>query len=144
MHALPHHYTVTSSIQPDGDAQLVSGDLPPLASLPPKEFGGPGDRWSPEGLFAASVVDCFVLNFKAIAEASKLEWTSLDAKTEGVLDRSDGKMKFVSMTTTARLVAPTGTDIDRAKRMLEKAEATCPISNTLNCEHRLIIEVSLA
>ena len=144
MHPLPHHYVVTSSLQPDGEAQLTSGELPALGSMPPKEFGGPGDRWSPEGLFAASVLDCFVLNFRAIAAASKLAWTSLEAKTEGVLDRADGKMKFVRIETTATLVAPAGTDVDRATRMLEKAEATCPISNTLNCEHRLFIEISLA
>jgi organic hydroperoxide reductase OsmC/OhrA len=59
------------SIRPTGAAQLTSGDLPALASLPPKEFGGPGDQWSPEGLFAASIVDCFMLNFQVIAGVSK-------------------------------------------------------------------------
>jgi uncharacterized OsmC-like protein len=53
-------------------------------------------------------------------------------------------MKFVRVETTAKLVVPVGTDLDRAKRMLEKAEVTCPISNTLNCEHHLVIDICLA
>ena len=37
----------------------------------------------------------------------------------------------------ADLVVPAGTDVDTALRLLRKAEQTCLITNTLNCERHL-------
>jgi hypothetical protein len=58
-----------------------------------------------------------------------------------VLDRTEGKMRFIRIHTHAKLRAASGTDWERAKRLLEKAEATCPISNSLNCQRELTVEV---
>jgi organic hydroperoxide reductase OsmC/OhrA len=65
MKSFPHIYNVTASAMPDGDVELTADRLPFLLSAPPAEFGGPGDRWSPETLLAAAVGDCFVLTFRA-------------------------------------------------------------------------------
>jgi organic hydroperoxide reductase OsmC/OhrA len=94
MHPFPHHYIVDAAVRPDGDVPLAAEGMRVIESAPPKEFGGPGNQWSPEGLLTASVADCFVLNFRAIAAASKFAWTHLDARTQGTLDRVDGKMRF--------------------------------------------------
>jgi peroxiredoxin-like protein len=141
MDSFPHHYSVDTSVSPQSEALLSADGVSTIASLPPRQFGGPGDHWPPEELLVASVAGCFALNFKAIAAASKFTWTSLDARTEGVLDRIEGKMRFVRIHTHAKLSAPAGADWERAKRLLEKAEATCPISNTLNCPRELTVEV---
>jgi organic hydroperoxide reductase OsmC/OhrA len=34
-----------------------------------------------------------------------------------------------------------GADWERAQRLLEKAEATCPSSNSLNCQRELTVAV---
>ena len=67
MHPFPHHYSVAAKADTQGDVALEGERLPPIASAPPTEFGGPGDRWSPETLFVAAVADCFVLTFRGIA-----------------------------------------------------------------------------
>jgi organic hydroperoxide reductase OsmC/OhrA len=67
MQPFPHHYSVIAKADTQGDVALAGDRLPPIPSAPPTEFGGPGDRWSPETLFVAAVADCFVLTFRGIA-----------------------------------------------------------------------------
>ena len=141
MHPFPHQYTVNAIVRPDGDVPLSAAGMRVIESAPPKEFDGPGNQWSPEGLFTASVADCFALNFRAIATASKFAWTSLDARTQGTLDRVEGKMRFTRFDTHAKLTVPVGADVERAKKLMEKAEATCLVSNSLNSERYLTVDV---
>ncbi len=143
MHPFPHHYVVDASARPDGDVPLSAEGMRIIESAPPKEFDGPGNQWSPEGLLTASVADCFVLGFRAIAAASKFTWLSLESRTEGTLDRVEGKMRFTRFETHAKLVVPTGTDAERAKRLLEKAEQTCLVANSLNSERHLTVEITV-
>ena len=87
MHQFPHHYSVVAKADTQGDVALEGERLPSIASAPPTEFGGPGDRWSPETLFVAAVVDCFVLTFRGIAGVSRFPWVSLECNVTGTVDR---------------------------------------------------------
>jgi organic hydroperoxide reductase OsmC/OhrA len=142
MHPFPHHYIVTAAVRPDGDVPLSTEGVRVIESAPPREFDGPGNQWSPESLLTAAVADCFVLSFRAIAAASKFAWVSLEARTEGTLDRVDGKMRFTRFDTHAKLQVPPGADIERAKKLLEKAELTCLVANSLNSERHLEVQVT--
>ena len=141
MHPFPHHYTVNASVRPDGDVPLSTEGVRVIESSAPKEFDGPGNQWSPEGLLTAAVADCLALGFRAIAKASKFPWHSLDVTTRGTLDRVDGKMRFTRFDTHAKLQAMPGADAERARVLLKKAEATCLVANSLNSELHLTIEV---
>jgi organic hydroperoxide reductase OsmC/OhrA len=142
MHPFPHRYIVNAAVRPGGDVPLSAEGVRIIESAPPKEFDGPGNQWSPEALLTAAVADCFVLSFRAIATASKFAWVSLDARTEGTLDRVDGKMRFTRFDTHAKLHLPAGADVERAKKLLEKAELTCLVANSLNSERHLTVEVA--
>ncbi len=142
MHPFPHRYAVNAAMRPDGDVPLSTDGVRIIESAPPKEFDGPGNQWSPEGLLTASVADCFALNFRAIAKASKYAWVSLETRTEGTLDRIEGKMRFTRFDTHAKLQVPEGSDIERAKKLLEKAEQTCLVANSLSSERHLTVEVA--
>jgi peroxiredoxin-like protein len=141
MHPFPHHYIVNASVRPDGDVPLSTEGVRIIESAPPKEFDGPGNQWSPEGLLTAAVADCFVLSFRAIAAASKFAWSSLESRTEGTLDRIDGKMRFTRFDTHAKLHVAAGADVERAKKLLEKAEMACLVANSLSSERHLTVEV---
>jgi organic hydroperoxide reductase OsmC/OhrA len=141
MHPFPHKYVVNAAVRPDGDVPLSYEGVRVIESAPPKEFDGPGNQWSPESLLTAAVTDCFVLSFRAIATASKYPWISLESRTEGTLDRVDGKTRFTKFATHAKLHVPAGSDIERAKRLLEKAELTCLVANSLISERHLTVEV---
>lgn len=141
MHPFPHQYTVAAAARPDGDVPLSSPGVRVIESAPPKEFDGPGNQWSPEQLLTAAVADCFVLSFRAIAAASKFRWLDLQASTCGTLDRAQGSMRFTRFETHAKLQVPAGTDLERAKRLLEKAESSCLVANSLSSERHLELEV---
>ena len=143
MHPFPHRYVVNAAVRPDGDVPLSTDGVRVIESAPPKEFDGPGNQWSPEGLLTAAVADCFALSFRAIAAASRLAWVSLEARTEGTLDRVDGKMRFTRFDTHAKLLVPEGADVERAKKLLEKAEFTCLVANSLSSERHLTMEVAV-
>jgi organic hydroperoxide reductase OsmC/OhrA len=137
MHPYPHHYVVQASATPEGDVPVDSEGLPRLATAPPAEFDGPGDRWSPETLLCASVADCFLLSFRGVARAAKLEWTALSCEVRGTLERVEGRTRFTHMHVVAALRVPAGTDADKATKAMERAEHVCLISNSLVAERHL-------
>jgi organic hydroperoxide reductase OsmC/OhrA len=141
MHPLPHHYAVSVQAPSAGAVTLRSPGVPDLESAAPAEFGGPGDRWSPETLLTAAVADCFVLSFRAVAAASKFPWTALGCDVTGTLERREGRNLFTRFETRARLRIPSGGDAERARRLLEKAEQVCLITNSLSAERHLEVEV---
>jgi len=141
MHPYPHSYKVSAGAANEGDVTLSSPGLADVPSMPPPEFGGPPGYWSPETLLAAAVADCFVLSFRAVARASKLEWKSVSAEVDAVLDRVEGVAHFTRFTTRARVVIPAGGDAARARLLMEKAEKVCLVSNSLKGERHLESEV---
>lgn len=132
MQSFPHHYHVSASAQPEGEVSLSADRLETLFSAPPVEFGGPGNRWSPESLLVAAVADCFILSFRSIAAASKLPWLALACQVEGVLERVDGVTKFTHFVLNAELQVSADIAPEKAQRLLEKAEQVCLISNSLS------------
>lgn len=143
MDAFPHHYHVTAAGTGDGNISLTSDNLTDIEAAPPAEFGGPGDQWSPETLLASAVAACFVLSFRAIARASKFEWTSLSCDTSGTLDRQDRKTRFTEITNRVTLTVPAGASEEMATKLLHKAEDACLISNSLNADIKLQCEVKV-
>jgi peroxiredoxin-like protein len=144
MKPLPHRYEVRMTGGPLGHATLASTGVPDLATAAPADFGGPGDAWSPEQLLVAAVEACFLLTFRAIAQASRIEFTSLTVEGEGTVDRADGGMRFTEIVLRPRLSVPAGTDSTRVHRALEKAEKTCLVSASLSTPIRLAPEIALS
>jgi len=144
MHPYPHIYKVDAAANGNGPVQINSTGLSTLDSMPPEQFGGPGDLWSPETLLVAAVADCYILSFIAIARASKLEWLNLECETDGILDRVDNVTRFTRFNIRARLTVQADTDVHKATRILEKAEAVCLISNSLSAEKLLETSIEFA
>lgn len=141
MENFPHHYTVKGNASPESNVSLSSEGVAVISSAPPTQFGGPGDKWSPESLLVAAVADCFILAFKAIARASKFDWKSLECEVEGVLDRSEKVTKFTAFHIKATLEVAPDTRQELAVRLLEKAEHSCLITNSLSGDIHLVTEI---
>jgi peroxiredoxin-like protein len=142
MQAYPHQYDVHAAAESVGSVFLHSQGLPTLTTAPPPQFGGPGDQWSPETLLVAAAANCFILTFRAIATASKLEWRHLDCDAEGILSRAEGVTRFTELHLRARLVLPAGGDLEKAKRLVEKAEGSCLITASLKLTPTLTAEIT--
>jgi organic hydroperoxide reductase OsmC/OhrA len=141
MDSLPHRYSVAAFGRADGDVALEGEGLPTLASAPPAEFGGPGDRWSPETLLVAAVADCLVLSFRAVASARRLAWTSIRCEASGTLDQAAGVTQFTAIDLHAQLWVPATTDVDIARGVIERAEKVCLLANSLKATSHLTITI---
>lgn len=144
MQDFPHHYRTTAAARHDSHVEMTSPGLPDLRLAAPAEFGGPGDHWSPETLMAAAVASCFKLSFKAIARAAKFEWVSIRCDVVAVLDRVDKVTQFTEFHQTVVLEVPPGSDEAKALRLLEKAERSCLVTNSLTGTTRLDATVRVA
>jgi organic hydroperoxide reductase OsmC/OhrA len=144
MQDLPHHYFASAEGTSDGDVLLDAPRVAGLRSASPAEFGGPGDRWSPETLLVGAVADCFVLTFRVVARASRLPWSSLCCEAIGTLDRVGRAMQFTQLTLHASLSIPAGVDPYQARRALDKAEQNCLVSNSLKATIHLEADVAVA
>jgi peroxiredoxin-like protein len=131
MQTYPHHYTVQAVADTTGSVAVWSAGLPTLSTAPPAQFGGPGGQWSPETLLVAAAADCFLLTLRAIANASNLAWHRVDCHADGTLDRSDGVVRFTAIDLRVRLVVAAGGDLERARRLVEKAERSCLVTRSL-------------
>lgn len=141
MQGLPHDYNATATATAESLVTASIEGQPDLTLAPPSGFGGPGDIHSPEDLQVAAVASCFILSFKAIARASKLDWDSLEVSVAGTLAQVERAIQFTAFSTHARLSLPAGSSRDKAEKLLEKAEQSCFITNSLKGESMLETEL---
>ena len=99
----------------------------------PPEFGGEPGLWTPEHLLLAAVSTCYVATFRAVAEASKLEFRSLELAVDGTIEKQEGGFRFTHIVLRPSIVIEKEDDRARAGRLLEKAERGCLISRSLSC-----------
>jgi peroxiredoxin-like protein len=132
MSALPHQYKVTVAGKPDNTLMAQADHLPHLQVAAPVGFGGPGDQWSPEELIMAALANCLILSFRAITKPPKFDWVSIECESNGTLDQVDHKIQFTQVTTKAKLFITSADNMEKAKKLLHKAEDVCFISNSLS------------
>jgi peroxiredoxin-like protein len=142
MKSLPHRYQTRIAGGPQGHATLSSDRVPDLPTDAPLAFDGPGDAWSPEQLLVGAVEACFLLTFRALARASKIEFVSLSVDGEGVVDREEGFTRFTEIVLRPRVTLPAGADQTRVRRTLERAERMCLVSASLRTPIRLEFEIA--
>ena len=143
MQGYPHHYLASATGGNQGSVIISGKGLPDLETESPPQFGGPEGIWSPETMLSATVANCFVLTFRAIARASKLEWTSLECNVEGVLERPERATFFTRFNIHAVLRVPAAAKSEIAQRLLEKAEKVCLITASLKSEIVLTTEIQV-
>ena len=144
---MENRYFYTTEVEWTGERH---GDLraPRLSIMQvdaPPEFKGHEGKWTPEHLFVASVNTCFMTTFLAIAENSKLEFVSFSADAQGKLEKLEGRgFIMTEVVLRPKLLINHARDVERAGRILEKAEKNCLISNSIKTETKLEPEISFA
>lgn len=110
----------------------------------PPEFpkGIPG-IWSPEHLFTAAVSSCLMTTFLAIAENSRLEFSSFSCKSKGKLEQVDGKFLMTEVFLEPTVVIVHEKDREKAERILQRAETACLISNSIKSKVTMFPTISI-
>jgi peroxiredoxin-like protein len=140
-----YYYTTEVEWTGERHGDLIAPVLPSLKVDAPPEFKGHEGVWTPEHLFVASVNSCFMTTFLAIAENSKLEFVSFSADAKGKLEKLSGQgFIMTEITLRPKLVLKNARDAERARRILEKAEKHCLISNSIKTQTKLDPDIKLA
>jgi peroxiredoxin-like protein len=129
----PHYYDVSVQWKNDRVGVMTSTVLPDAIEVatPPQFAKGVEGIWSPEHLLVAAVNSCLMTTFLAIAENSKLQFESFDAYANGKLEMVEGKYMISEIVLQPVVVISPEENIERADRVLQKAEAACLISNSV-------------
>jgi organic hydroperoxide reductase OsmC/OhrA len=136
----PHYYNVDIAWSKDRKGMMCSPELTNantstsscIEVATPPEFpkGMPG-IWSPEHLFTASISSCLMTTFLAIAENSKLEFLSFCCGSKGKLESVEGKFMMTEVILEPIVTVSDEQSIERALKVLQKAEMNCLISNSV-------------
>lgn len=139
-----HTYNVSLNWKEGRKGIMESPQLPTKIEVatPPEFEKGIPDIWSPEHLYTASVLSCFMTTFLAIAEYSKLEFENFDCDAEGILDKVDGKFLMTEINLNAKLKINDISKKEKAERVLHKSEAACLISNSIKTTVNLHCEIN--
>lgn len=131
-----HQYNIFLKWDSDRKGHLSSPELPTVIEVatPPEFEKGIPNIWSPEHLFTASVVSCFMTTFLAISEYSKLDFISFECGSEGILEKIDGKYLMTKIILKPMLTITHQSKVEKAQKVLEMSERACLISNSIKCE----------
>ncbi len=142
-HQLPYSYETEVEWAIGKKASLRSSDLPTLQVAPPPEFHGEPGVWTPEHLYVAAVNACFAMTFLGVAEFSKFEFSGFSSKATGKVDKINGSgYEVTEIVLKPTLVVRDARDIERATRLLEKAERNCLISKSIKTAIRMEPEIN--
>lgn len=128
-----HIYQLDIKWKKDRIGEMNSPDLNDKVTVatPPEFPGGVPGIWSPEHLYTASVLSCFMTTFLAIAEYSKIDFLEFDCRAEGILEKIDGKFIMSEIHLKPQVKFAEVVPIERGRKILEKAEKACLISNSI-------------
>ena len=128
-----HHYKVNVNWKNDRMGLMSSPVLQSTIEVatPPEFPKGMAGIWTPEHLLVAAVNSCLMTTFLAIAENSKFSFVNFESNADGKLEKVDDKYMISEILITPVLVIHDEVDREKAKRVLDKSEAACLISNSV-------------
>lgn len=128
-----HFYEVDVHWSTDRKGVMSSPVLPEKIEVatPPEFPKGMEHIWSPEHLLVAAVNSCLMTTFLAIAENSKLEFSSFDSSAVGKLEIVDGKYMISEIELKPTVSVTNEIAREKAERVLSKSEKACLISNSV-------------
>ena len=143
MSNFPHNYISKSSATNDSLIDTVCDSSPSLQVSPPPQFGGPEGHWTPEAFFASSISSCFILTFRAVARAKKLDWQNLEVEVDAQLNKEGAKLYFDEVTINAKLTICCESNVDPFLKTLDQAEKGCLITNSIVSKVKLIPKIKI-
>lgn len=81
--------------------------------------------------------------FLAIAENSKLDFLSFNCNSKGKLEQVDGKFLMTEVLLEPVVVVRQEKDLEKASKVLQKAEINCLISNSIKSKVVMVPTVRL-
>ncbi len=137
------YYYKVEGIKGDGkNAVLKEEGLIPLDASSPPEFGGVSGKWTPEHLFVASVVSCYIMTFISVANAMKIEYEEMKCEGTGTLKPTEGnKMEFVEVVLKPYVVVRSEQLKEKVLKAIKVAHDHCLVARSLKSEVKIEPEI---
>ena len=105
------------------------------------EFHGDPELPNPEQLLLASASSCQLLMVLALAARSRVEVLEYEDHAEALMPADATPMRITQITLRPRIVVAAGANLDRVRRLVDRAHDGCFIANTLNAG--IVIETTI-
>jgi organic hydroperoxide reductase OsmC/OhrA len=123
--------------------QLTSASGPAIPVAVPPDFGGPEGCWSPEALMASAVASCILATTLFYFERHGVTLQAYRCESRLTLHEAENALHISALTLkTAARVRGGREDAEKARQLLLKAEAACPLSAGLQVPIKIEFTVS--
>jgi peroxiredoxin-like protein len=112
---------------------IETGDLVTKVSIPP-EMDGPGVGTNPDEMLLGAAATCYIITLAAMLERSKVDKEQLTMESEGVVEVTNGVITYKTIIHRPHLILSkeaTEKELQRAKKLTEKAEKSCMITRAI-------------
>jgi organic hydroperoxide reductase OsmC/OhrA len=119
----------------------IDGKSPLRGSADPAFHGDP-TLYNPEDLLLTALSSCHMLSYLAVCAHAGISVVSYEDAAVGTLARRDGRVRFIDVLLRPKVVLGSGSDIEKAKALHDKAHDICVIVNSVNFPVRHEAEVT--
>lgn len=127
-----YHYQASLRWESGRTGRIGLENKPDLLVATPPEFGGPEGIHSPEDLFVAASLACFMSTFITMTQKMRLAFVSLECRGVGTLAQGEGgEWMMTQVELFPRVVVTQEKDIKKMERAIGLVERSCVISNSL-------------
>ncbi|KAF0817902.1 putative protein YmaD [Bacillus sp. ZZV12-4809] len=113
--------------------EIETGGLRTKVSIPP-EMDGPGIGTNPDEMLLGAAAACYIITLAAMMERSRLDKEDLTMESVGIVDVTKGVITYKKIIHRPVIVLKAdadGKDYTLAKKLAQKAEASCMISRAI-------------
>jgi len=100
-------------------------------SADPAYQGDPA-LYNPEDLLLSSLSACHMLSYLAVCAHAGIAVVSYEDAVIGTVTRRDGKIRFVDVLLRPKVMLESGSNIEKARQLHDRAHDICIIANSVN------------
>lgn len=119
----------TASVGMSSQWTAQANALPQIVCAIPPEFMGPGGGYSPEDLFAISVLNCLIATFKVYVEKARASFDQVHGKAVLTVDKQGPSFAMTQIDIHFDVTG--ASDPVKVKTLLEAAIRDCAVSNSI-------------
>lgn len=124
---------------------INAGNLNTTVSIP-SEMNGPGIGTNPDEMLLGAAATCYIITLAAMMERNNLQKESLTMTSKGVVDVTNGVITYQKIIHKPRIVLKvdaTEQDVQKAHKLVEKAETSCMISRAVKGNVEIELRASI-
>ncbi|MCP3102919.1 OsmC family protein [Myxococcus sp. K15C18031901] len=122
----------------DRNAVASTGNKPELLVSAASGYGGDDSRWNPEDLLGASLANCHLLTFLALARKLRLDVRAYEDEVTVFLETVEKVKRVGRIRLSPRIRVAPGTDVEKVREMFFKAHKYCFIGQSLKAEVEMV------